>query len=271
MSIHKKTFLVPFALLMIAATAAPFLQADYREEVVKSFPLRSGGSFSLDNTNGSVKIVTWAEDRVEIRALKIARKDKEDLAEVQIEFDATADAVTVRAVWPKVRRNLQVSVSFDVHLPAGIKVADVETTNGNLDLRGEFASARVGTTNGGIVLEGCRGEVRAGTTNGTIEVDGAEGRIEVESTNGDIQIRNALPKDGLDAETTNGNITLNLAAPDKINADLSVRTTNGHIETDVPVTLHRLTKSRHSLEARIGAGGPAIRLSTTNGSIRITR
>jgi DUF4097 and DUF4098 domain-containing protein YvlB len=266
---HKAVFI--FILFFVAVAAAPLLRADYTEEVVKSFPLRSGGSFSLDNTNGDVKIATWAEDRVEVRALKVAQRDKEDLAEVKIEFDATADAVAVKAVWPEGRRNLRVNVTFDVHLPAGVKVTGVETTNGSLDLRGEFASARLGTTNGNVVLEGCRGDVRAGTTNGTVEVDGAEGRIEVESTNGDIKIRNALPKDGLDAETTNGSITLQLAAPDKVNADLSVRTTNGHIETDIPVTLDRLTKSRHSLEARIGAGGPAIRLSTTNGSIRISR
>ena len=266
---HKAVF--TFILFFAALAAAPLLRADYTEEVVKSFPLRSGGSFSLDNTNGDVKIVTWAEDRVEIRALKVAQRDKDDLAEVKIEFDATADAVAVRAVWPEGRRNLRVSVSFDVRLPAGVKITGVETTNGSLDVGGEFASARLGTTNGNVVLTGCRGDVRAGSTNGDVKVDGAEGRIEVETTNGSIEIRNAVPKDGLDAETTNGGITLILAAPDKVNADLSVRTTNGYIETDIPVTLDRLTKSRHSLDARIGAGGPAIRLSTTNGSIRIGR
>jgi len=266
---HKAVF--AFILFFMAVVAAPLLRADYTEEIVKSFPLRSGGSFSLDNTNGSVKIATWAEDRVEVRALKVAKKDKEDLAEVKVEFEATADAVAVKAIWPTERRNLQVEVTFDVHLPAGVKVAGVETTNGNLDVRGEFVSARLGTTNGTVVLAGCRGDVRAGSTNGDIEVDGAEGRIEVETTNGSITIRNAVPKDGLDAETTNGGITLQLAAPDKVNANLSVRTTNGHIETDIPVTLDRLTKSRHSLDARIGSGGPAIRLSTTNGSIRIGR
>lgn len=267
---QKKAFFT-FILFFVALASAPLLRAEYNEEVVKSFPLRSGGSFSLDNTNGSVKIATWAEDRVEVRALKIARRNKEDLDRVQIEFDATADAVAVRAVWPKVHRNLQVSVRFNVHLPAGVKLTGVETTNGSLDLGGEFASARLGTTNGTIILNGCRGDVLAGTTNGDIEVDGAEGRVEVETTNGHIKIRNALPKDGLDAETTNGGITLHLAEPDKVNADLSVRTTNGHIDTDIPVTLERLTKSRHSLDARIGSGGPAIRLHTTNGSIRITR
>lgn len=271
MAIRYKKSVSALILLFVAFAAAPLLRAEYTEEIVKSFPLRSGGSFSLDNTNGSVKIATWAEDKVEIRALKIARRDKEDLDQVRIEFDATADAVAVRAIWPKVHRDLQVNVRFDVHLPAGVKLTGVETTNGNLDLGGEFASARLGTTNGSIILNGCRGDVLAGTTNGDIEVDGAEGRVEVETTNGHIKIRNALPKDGLDAETTNGGITLHLAEPDKVNANLSVRTTNGHIETDIAVTLERLTKSRHSLDARIGSGGPAIRLSTTNGSIRISR
>jgi Toastrack DUF4097 len=266
---HKAVF--AFIMFFVAVVAAPLLRADYTEEIVKSFPLRAGGSFSLDNTNGSVKIATWAEDRVEVRALKVAERNKEDLAEVKVEFEATADAVGVKAIWPEGRRNLRVNVTFDVHLPAGVKVTDVETTNGNLDLRGEFATARVGTTNGAIVLQGCRGDVRAGTTNGDVDVDGAEGRIEVETTNGSITIRNAVPKDGLDAGTTNGGITLLLAAPDKVNADLRLETTNGHIETDIPVTLDRLTKSRHSLEARLGSGGPAIRLSTTNGSIRIGR
>ncbi len=271
MSIPGKRALIPIALLLIVAGATPLVQADYREEIVKTFPLRSGGSFSLSNVNGNVTISTWAEDKAEVRALKVAKKSETDLAEVQVEFDATADAVAVKTVWPKVRRNLQVSVSFNVRLPAGVRLADVETTNGSLDLRGEFSTAHLGTTNGNVVLEGCRGDLRATTTNGTVEVDGAEGRIEVGSTNGNIKIRNALPKDGLDAKTTNGSITLHLAAPEKVNADLIARTTNGHIETDIPVTLERLSRSRRSLEAKIGAGGPAIRLSTTNGSIQIRR
>jgi len=73
----------------------------------------------------------------------------------------------------------------------------------------------------------------------------------------------------VEAETVNGGITLSLGSPEKINAELRAKTVNGKIYVDFPITLKGLSKSKHSLKAQIGQGGPLISLSTVNGSIKI--
>ena len=49
---------------------------EYKEDFLKTVPLSAGGSFSLKNTNGVVRLSTWAKDEVEIKAVKTARGER---------------------------------------------------------------------------------------------------------------------------------------------------------------------------------------------------
>jgi DUF4097 and DUF4098 domain-containing protein YvlB len=76
----------------------------------------------------------------------------------------------------------------------------------------------------------------------------------------------ALGADGVDLQTTNGQISLTLPADAK--ADLDASVTNGAISV-TGLKLEALDKSRRHLSARINGGGTPITASTTNGAIRI--
>jgi DUF4097 and DUF4098 domain-containing protein YvlB len=67
----------------------------------------------------------------------------------------------------------------------------------------------------------------------------------------------------------NGSITLEI--PDGVNADLDMRTVNGGVTSeDFPITIQgRIDRRR--IEGKLGKGGPEIRLSTVNGSIRLRK
>jgi hypothetical protein len=68
--------------------------------------------------------------------------------------------------------------------------------------------------------------------------------------------------------TKNGGITLRL--PESTNARVVARTSNSSITTDFEITAHgEISKNR--LDGVIGAGGPLIDLSTSNGGIRLLR
>ena len=57
-----------------------------------------------------------------------------------------------------------------------------------------------------------------------------------------------------------------------MNAELKAHTTNGHIQTDVPITVQgELRSSRRDIDGKLGNGGPLIELRTTNGGITISR
>jgi DUF4097 and DUF4098 domain-containing protein YvlB len=260
--------LAVFVLLLAGSAAA---LADYREDYSKTLPLKAGERFSLDNVNGAVTVSTWKEDKVEIKAVKVARNDEKDLKDVEIRVEQSAGHVSVKAIWPKFRLHFNVNVDFEIKVPEGVILDEVETVNGEVKVTGRFGRAAVGTTNGSVSVEDASGELKAYTTNGGIQVSRFEGKLDADTTNGNIRLEGLTFKDGISAETTNGSITLAIASPEKLNANLLARTTNGHITVDFPVTLKNLTPSKHRVEATIGQGGPEISLETTNGSIKITK
>jgi len=257
-----------FVLLLVGSAAA---LADYREDFSKTLPLKAGERFSLDNVNGSVVVSTWKEDKVEIKAVKVARDDEKDLKDVEIRVDQSAGMVSVKAIWPKFRLHFNVNVDFEIKVPEGVHLDKVETVNGGINITGRYGRAVAETTNGSVTVEDASGELKAATTNGGVQVNRFEGKLQAETTNGNIRLEGLTFKDGITAETTNGSITLAISAPEALNANLLARTTNGHITVDFPVTLKNLTESKHRVEAKIGQGGPEISLETTNGSIKITK
>jgi DUF4097 and DUF4098 domain-containing protein YvlB len=266
----KKLVLLTVALALTLSLSL-LAMGDYREEFSKTLPLKAGDSFSLDNINGSLTVATWKENKVEIKAVKVAKDDAKDLKDVEIKVEESAGAVTVHTIWPRDRHNFRVSVTFDVKVPEGVNLKKVETVNGNVTAIGSFGAAALESTNGTITAEGFKGNLTAETTNGQVKLRRAEGKLDVEATNGNIELSGIVFKDGLRAETTNGSIRLVLENPEKVNARLRAETTNGHVTVDFPITLERLSKSNRSIEATLGQGGPEIVLSTTNGSITITK
>ena len=55
-----------------------------------------------------------------------------------------------------------------------------------------------------------------------------------------------------------------------VNADVDMRTVNGRISSDFPLTVEGSFSPRR-LHATLGKGGPTLRLSTVNGSIRLRK
>ena len=130
-----------------------------------------------------------------------------------------------------------------------------------------WVNLKLDSTNGAIEVVGIGGRLDAESTNGNIRAVGLGGGATVETTNGNVHLEFArLGEGGLKSSTTNGDITLGL--PRDVRANLNAKVTNGNIgTTDLSVTTTE--QSRRRLQAQLGGGGPEVRLSTTNGDIRV--
>jgi DUF4097 and DUF4098 domain-containing protein YvlB len=129
------------------------------------------------------------------------------------------------------------------------------------------ADVRFSTVNGGIDLLGLTGRVNAETTNGGIRAREVGGPIEASTTNGGVDVELTRVADaGVKLECTNGGIKLRL--PGNARASISASVTNGGIDAD-GLSLETSESTRRRLEARLNGGGPVVRLSGTNGGIRI--
>ncbi|MCK4337156.1 MAG: DUF4097 family beta strand repeat protein [Candidatus Aminicenantes bacterium] len=238
----------------------------YEEEFHKTVPLERGGDFILRNVNGSIIIETWDREEVEITAVKTARGNKNNLDRVQIKIDVSDQFVEIDTIYEK-RRNLRVSVSYQVLVPENINLELIRTVNGSIKMKGPFSDVKAVSTNGGIQLEEAAGYVSLSSTNGSIKAYELKGNIHTGTTNGSILLEIRSLTDDVTAKTVNGGIKL--AFDDFLDADLNLRTSNGKIHVDFPITVENLRKSRRSLEGRIGKGGPEISLKTVNGSIKL--
>jgi DUF4097 and DUF4098 domain-containing protein YvlB len=105
--------------------------------------------------------------------------------------------------------------------------------------------------NGGIRVANVAGDVRGETTNGGISAS--------------LSGRSWRGK-GLNLRTTNGGV--NLTIPRGYNAQLETGTTNGGMRIDFPITVQGLVGKR--IQTQLGTGGPMVRVTTTNGGVRVT-
>lgn len=233
--------------VLLAGAAPAFAFSDVFE---RSFPLRSGGSFTLTNVNGSVLVEAWDREEVHIRALKTSETNPPDESRVRIDVEATPESVVVITHYPQ-EDGLDVTVEYRVRVPARLLQAHVETVNGNVRIRGLEAAGDLRTVNGDIELLDGAGHLSARTTNGNI-------RLELDHFR--------APGEPVSVETVNGSVVVEL--PVDIDAALEVRSLNGDFQSEVPVAL-RSSFGTGGFRGRLGRGGQLVRVRTVNGGIRI--
>lgn len=210
---------------------------------------------------GGATIKAWDRPDVLVRARVVAG------ARTQREADRLLDATVIETQNGQIRsrqpRDVRgahasgrwVAVSYEVFAPRRTDAA-VRAVNGGVGIHGLHGALRAEAVNGGVALSDVAGAVRARTTNGGVSVTLAGDRWVGE---------------GLDVESTNGGITLTL--PDGYSADLTATTRMGRITTPgLALRDARRAEGRWTgdeLTARIGNGGPRLRVATVNGGVSI--
>ena len=287
----KKSLTVTFVFFISCVLVAATLAHTIEERFEKTESLQSGGIFSLSNKNGSIEISSWNREEVRIEALKTVKSSsrrhaREAMEDLKIEIDTRGrDEISVETEYPRQyqkdeglggvldaifggRKKPQITVQYWITVPERVDLR-VRTTNGRIKIEEIVGKTNVSSTNGRIDMYDINGFIDVSTTNGKIELTGVEGGLDASTTNGGVEISYSSRADiseDISIRTTNGGIDLEL--PDDIDADVSARTTNGHIDTDFPITVKGRQGRKH-LSGRINNGGPLIDLKTTNGSIHI--
>ena len=270
---------------LAACLAGPATAAEtYKEHFDHSYPLSTGGTFTLRDVNGGVAVTTWDRNEIHVVADKQVRagnaeEGRRRLAELRIEVSQQPGTLRVDTRFPHHTGGFfgwlsgegggSVAVSYRIEVPRGARV-DVETVNGALSVAGTTGDLRAETTNGGVDVKGTKGgKIHLESTNGAISVVDTAGAVVAETTNGSIEVElKQVPKaEPRRFSTTNGHISLKV--PHDIQASISASTTNGSVSTDLPVAA-RGKVTRHHLDADVNGGGGKLQLSTTNGGINIT-
>ncbi len=286
----KSKYWLPALALAAALAAAPTVPgpasaAEVRRITEKTFDFNPGGELSIENQNGRIVVEAWDQPRVRIQVTRISRasdpqKAEEYMKQIQSEVTITSDKIEIKSHYPKRQESMGIwailvekSTSFQTHYYVQVPVKtrlDLETSNGEVRVRGTQGPITAQSTNGGIEVSGANGALLASTTNGSIEVDDTSGSLDASTTNGSITavFRTLDPKGSLHASTTNGNVEVYL--PKDVKATVEAGTTNGNIRVSYALTSSGVMTSK-TVRGTIGGGGATVSLSTTNGQIRVAR
>jgi hypothetical protein len=277
----------------------------YREDFHFSYPLNAGGRIELEGFNGSVDIVGWDKDLVEIDGTKYAGSE-ERLKQIKVDIAPAADSIIIRTTRP-IERFGNAGLKYSLHVPRHAELASIVSSNGAIRVESIEGRARLKTSNGGIHASGIHGPLDAQTSNGTIDLSDVIGDAIVRTSNGSV--RAEVKKGNFDAHTSNGSITARLLEsdsrpvrlessnghievtmdaarevrastsnssitvrmPGSIGARVDAHTSNASITSDFDVSVHGGMISKHRLEGTIGSGGPLLDLGTSNGAIKLVR
>jgi len=280
----------------------------FQEDFHHTYPLDPGGRVSVESFNGSIEVVGWDQNFVEVNATKYAHI-KSYLEEIKIDVNASQGSVRVRAVRPGDFFH-SLGVRFSIRVPRKVVLELASTSNGKIEVDSLEGNARLRTSNGGIRAVRMKGNLEAQTSNGNIDTEDCRGNASLHTSNGSVRADAA--GGSFEANTSNGRIVARLSDLDS-SSPVRVRSSNGHIElslegkqlpevraaTSNSFILLRLPASanarvraytshssvtsefdelrsengrrRSELEGSIGRGGALLDLETSNGSIRIAK
>jgi len=286
-----------FLSLLLAAgfAATPALA---QKKVERRLPLGMEAAFRIVNMVGSVTVHGWNKDTVLVRAAlpqldKLLMGGSYTGAKMFIDNADERDPKPSRVeVWLPSRARLWIKtatanidvtgvdgeldlyvVSGTIDVNANPRELNAEAIDGDIHVIGSPSWLRAKSASGTITLRGSSSDAAFSTVSGAIRVDGGNfERTKVETVTGNITFTGMLDRSGIfDFDTHSGNI--DIAIPDKVNADVSVVTISGNITNNLskarPVS-GRFGRGTE-LNAEIGNGGAKISVRTFKGPVTLRR
>jgi DUF4097 and DUF4098 domain-containing protein YvlB len=205
--------------------------------------------------NGGVTVKGWLRNEVLVRARVEASAENEGAAAnltSRVSIDGSGGQV--RATGPESvdNNNSWWSVSYEIFVP--------QNTDLNLTAR-----------NGGINISDVRGQIRFEGRNGGVHLKRLAGDVSGSTANGGVQAElTGTTWDGrqLEVSTRNGGVSVTM--PSSYSARIQAESERGGFQSDFPVTVQGNMRPRR-LDFNVGAGGPLIHVTTTNGRVSFTR
>ncbi|RMG55744.1 MAG: hypothetical protein D6723_02000 [Acidobacteria bacterium] len=227
------------------------LQETSADVITRTIPLAPGGTFALFADIGDVKISTWDEDLISIKAKKHLGSADEK-AQVTLEVDtSTPNTVIIRTRRPSGTR---AHIDYqEIKLPRRVNIDQISVVRGDVHIEGVEGNVSVRTVSGDVVLGHIRGPVKVQTVSGDVRTELLENADERDTT----------------LESVSGDIVIRFLGPFNANVNLSTTTGDIDVSGDVHLLLKRGFGSK-SAHGSIGQGGPpTIHIKTVSGDIRL--
>jgi Toastrack DUF4097 len=255
-----------------------------------------GTKLDVNNFAGDVLIKVWDKDAVRVEA---THSDRESVDIKQVDQTVSIRSRSARGGPPR-------SLDFNITVPSWMGIAvsgnyafvtmegvggdvNVETTRGDINVRGGSGFVSLKSVQGEVTLEKAKGRIEVRAVNEGIRLADINGDLSAESTNGSI-ILDRIDSGNVDLYTVNGNISYDgpikdkglyrltthngliaMAIPEKVNAALMVRTYNGGFRSTFPIGGDATERRAKRFTVTLGNGSAHVELESFGGTISLRR
>ena len=261
--------------------------------------LAATGKVEVNTIAGSVDVVGWDRDQVEITGtlgenvekLEITGDANELKISVEPEHGAHGKVEAELSIKVPTRASVEIdTVSADLSVQRLAGSADLQAVSGKITVADRPSSLEVESVSGGVTVAFAPDRSDLEAVSGDIEIADGTGNLEVSNVSGDIAVKGGQ-LDGASVETVSGAIhwdaaiagrgpfdmesmsgSVALTVPASVAADFEVSTFSGNISSDLGPAPERTSKYAPGRELKFtaGSGGPRVSLSSFSGSVKIT-
>jgi len=285
--------------LILAALALPVFAGS---DIDETRDVNRDALISVDNLAGSITIVGWDRDKVEIKGTLDKKAEK-----LRVEGDR--EELEIRVKYPKKKNlNIRKGSVLEIRVPENCRL-DLEGVSCDIDVSKFHGRLEAGVVSGNVRIVGDTEGIDVSTVSGDVNVDSETDMVEIESISGYIEVRGvsksleismvsgeaevhggelhdfrfncvsgdldiyAEPASGADWELECHSGDLNLHLPADLSAEFDIELFSGDIHNEFGPDARRTSKFAPGKELRFTAGdGDAnIEISTFSGDIRLVQ
>lgn len=286
-------WIASFAIALLAISRSEAQQPrGAGEPLLRARALAAGAPVKMFIPSGSVELVGWDRDSIEVRGrvpaqatLVLTGSDSSGLKLVIEQRDSQLPVASHLEIHLPRRSQLSLktvdavvtstdvggwfyTVSGSIRLEGSASSIDAEAMSGDLDLNVSTPWARARTGKGHLTVRGSPQDVDASTISGTLDVATPailHGRFT--SVAGDIRFASSLqPRSLFEFSDHSGSVELLL--PRDASAHLELSSFEGEIDNGL-AQVHPAASGIHTLQLTLGAGSSDITVRTFRGTVRL--
>ena len=264
----------PMAVLVLGLSMSVVASAQERT-IERTVALEPGGSLSLDTSRGSVRLTTWHEPGVEVRARIEAPRDIDtdhareivDATHIEVQVaparvQVRTDLSDVRQWWNRGRRRAMPRVHYEIRVPRETDL-DLDLDRVAATVRGVQGTITLQLDRTDLAANDLRGEIRIDSDRGNIEAVRLHGLLHVDVDRGNAAMRDVRIEGDSRVAVDRSDLDLELASEQAVtvHADVSRR---ARVTSDLPGATQDSGR-RWS----INGGGPELKIAADRGHVRL--
>ncbi len=160
------------------------------------------------------------------------------------------------------------SIRLEVRVPHELS-GDIHTGDGSIRIRGVHGTIHANTGDGSVEGNDLDGSLDVHSGDGSVHVDGRFDNVQLRTEDGSVELTAQRgSKMNADWRVQTGDGSVHITVPRELAADLDLHTGDGHIQSDLSLTVTDL-QSEHNIRGKLNGGGPSLTVRTGDGSISI--